>query len=106
LPSDGKPAPRVESLADALALVNAVIEDVWATESGSDKRARLLLNCVDSATKILSVKVAEKSGDWRDIAERHGLDPAKVISAVRNLDLSALTGDDGPSDDIDNGCEN
>jgi hypothetical protein len=82
LPSDGRPAPKVESLADVLLLLNSILEDIWAMESGSERRARLLLACADSCTKLLAVKAYEHSGSWRDIAERHGLDPEKVLAAV------------------------
>lgn len=94
-PSDGLPSPRVESLADALGMANLIIADCWSMED-SERRARLLLSCLDTCTKILAVKSYEHSGHWRDIAERHGLDPDKVISAFRSLDLSALSADDGP----------
>lgn len=45
---------KIESMADVLRLINAVIADTWQQENGA-ARSRALLGCADAAIKALTL---------------------------------------------------
>jgi hypothetical protein len=57
--TDGVPAPRIESIADVLAIVNFVVADLWLLDN-TVPRARGLLAAGEAAVKALEIGELEE----------------------------------------------